>query len=248
MAERLDGVNLRIGIPDASVANVITAFGLDACEASESAIHLLENHSGLPTQQANRSATAWLQRSRSRSQVIVQLRPTRRARLGQPWAGFHAEHGHRLRITEEWGPAQRILVATLTAPFGPGEPAAVPALAPVTARPARGLLSATQLAFLADCAGLTVREDRLIMIGAIRERTWTLRRDDLDLRVRRWTAHRHGKARSLDLADLEVPTSPVDAPFLFPALRSLAIRHLIDADAAAGPMPGRALEWASGRR
>jgi len=248
MAERLDGVNLRIGIPDASVANVIAGFGLDAWEASESAIHLLEDLSGTPAQQTNMSATAWLRRSPSRSQVIVQLRPARRARLGRPWAGFRAEHGHRLQITEEWGAAQRILVATLTASLGLGEPAAVPALARVTARPARGLLSATQIAFLADCAGLTVLEDQLIMVGPIRERAWTLRRDDLDCRVRRWTAHRRGKARSLDLADLEAPTSPADAPFLFPALRSLARRHLVDTDAETGPMPVRALLWASARR
>jgi hypothetical protein len=30
-AERLDGVDLRIGIPDVEVASVVAAFGLDTC-------------------------------------------------------------------------------------------------------------------------------------------------------------------------------------------------------------------------
>jgi len=252
MAERLDGVDLRIGIPDADVASVIAGLGLDTCEPSERAVHLLEDLSGGPARLMTAGATARLRCAASRREVVVQLRPARRARLGPPWAGVRSGQGHRLRITEEWVATQRVLVAALTASLGTGEPAAVPARAaavpargPVTAEPGGGLLSARQAGFLADCAGLTSPGDRLMMIGPIREQVWTLRRDDLRFRVRRWTAHGRGGTRALDLADLEARTSAGDAPFLFPALRSLARQHLVDTEAEADPLAIRALIWAS---
>ena len=139
----------------------------------------------------------------------------------------------------------RVLVAALTASLDADGPAADPARAPVGAGPGRGLLSARQLDFLADCAGLALPENRLMMTGPIRERAWTLRHDELRFRVRRWTAHRRGRTRDLDLADLEARTSPADAPFLFPALRALARQHLADTEAEAIPLAVRALVWAS---
>jgi hypothetical protein len=245
MAERLDGVDLRIGIPDADVPSVMAALGLDTREPGECAVHLLEDLSGWPTRLMTAGATARLECAPRRREVVVQLRPARRARLVPPWAGFRSGRGHRLRVTEEWAATQRVLVAALTSAHDTGGPAAVPARAPVTTEPGGGLLSATQAGFLADCAGLTAREDRLMMIGPIRERVWTLRRDDLRFRVRRWTAYGRGWARGLDLADLETWTSAADAPFLFPALRSLARQHLVDPEAEAGPLAIRALIWAS---
>jgi len=245
MAERLDGADLRIGIPDTDVTSVMAALGLDAREPGERAIYLIEDASGTPAPLMTAGVTAWLERAPGRPEVIVRLRPARRARLGPRWAGFRSGQGHRLRITEEWVATQRVLVAALTASAGTGGAAADPARAPVTAEPGRGLLSATQAGFLADCAGLTALEDRLMKIGPIRERVWTLRRDDLRFRVRRWTAHGRDGTRALDLADLETRTSAADAPFLFPALRSLARRHLVDTEAEADPLAIRALTWAS---
>ena len=118
MAERLDGVDLLIGIPDAAVAGVIIAFGLDAREPSERIIHLLENLHGMPAGLIVAGVTARLECSLSRCEVVVQLRPARRARLGPTWTGFHSGSGHRLRLAEEWVTTQRILVATLTGPLG----------------------------------------------------------------------------------------------------------------------------------
>lgn len=245
MAERLDGVILRVGIPDADVTHVIEAFGLDGREPSERAIHLVENLStgsaGLMTAGAN----AWLERTASRSRVSVQLRPARRARLSSTWARFHSDQGHRLLVTEEWVAAQRILVATLTAPHEPGEPAAIAAHAMVTAEPVRRLLSAMQLSFLADCAGLRVLRDPLVLVGPIREQVWAMRRNDLGVRIRRWTARGGGQARALDRADLESRASPMDAPFLFPALRSLARQYQVDPDSETSPLTAQALIWAS---
>jgi len=250
-AERLDGADLRIGIPDVEVASVVAAFGLDTREASERAIHLLGNLSGAPARLMAAGATARLERAPRRSEVVVQLRPVRRAQLGPEWSDFHSDSGHRLRITEEWAGTQRILVATLTASLDAGDPAPVPAQAPVSAQapvaagPGRGLLSPRQRNFLADCAGIAVVEDRLTLLGPIRERAWTLRRDDLSFRVRRWTARWPGNTPGLDLADLEVQTSAADAPFLFPALRSLARQHQVDTEAEADPIAIRAMTWAS---
>jgi len=139
----------------------------------------------------------------------------------------------------------RILVAALTASLDAGDAAPVSARAPTTVWPGRGLLSARQRDFLADCAGLVVLEDRLTLVGPIRERAWTLRRDDLSFRVRRWTARRPGIIPGLDLVDLEAQTSAADAPFLFPALRSLARQHQIDTEAEVDPIAIRAMIWAS---
>jgi len=243
MAERLDGVDLRIGIPDGDVAGVIAAFGLDTCEPSERAIHLLETPPGTPAQLTPAGAAARLECTPGRCEVVVQLRPARRARLGPRWAGFRSGQGHRLRITEEWVATRRVLVAALTASPAADGPAADPAGAPVSAEPGRGRLSARQLDFLADCAGLTLPQNRLMMTGPIREQAWTLRHDELRFRVRRWTAHRSGGTRDLDLADLEAQASPADAPFLFPALRALARQHLVDTEAEASPLAVRALAW-----
>lgn len=240
MAERLDGVDLRIGIPDAAVARVIFAFGLDTREPSERVIHLLENLPSGPTRLIAAGVTARLECSLSRCEVVIQLRPARRARLGPDWAAFYSGSGHRLRLAEEWVATQRILVATLTASLDDWDAASIPARAPVTAESARGLLSARHLEFLASCAGLTILEDQPMLLGPIRERAWTLRHGDLHFRVRRWTAGLPGRARLLDLVDLEAQTSAADAPFLFPALRSLARQHQVDSEAETSPMAVRA--------
>ena len=247
-AERLDGADLRIGVPDVEVASVVAAFGLDADEASERAIHLLENLSSAPARLTTAGATARLERAPTRCEVVVQLRPVRRAQLGPDWSDFHSGSGHQLRIAEEWAGTQRILVAALTASLDAGPPAPVPARAPVAAGPGRGLLSTRQRDFLADCAGLVAPEDRLTLLGPIRERAWTLRRDDLSFRVRRWTARRPGSTTGLDLVDLEAQTSVADAPFLFPALRSLARQHDVDTEAEVDPIAIRAVIWAAAYR
>ena len=247
MAERLDGVDLRIGIPDAAVARVIFAFGLDTREPSERVIHLLENLPGGPARLIAAGVTARLECSLSRCEVIVQLRPARRARLGPDWARFYSGSGHRLRLAEEWVATQRTLVAALTASLDDWDAASIPARISVTAESARGLLSARHLEFLASCAGLMILEDQLMLLGPIRERAWTLRHGDLHFRVRRWTAGLPASARLLDLVDLEAQTSAADAPFLFPALRSLARQYQVDTEAEASPMAVRALisAWAN---
>ena len=70
--ERLDGVDLRVGVPDVEVARVVAALGLATSEASERAIHLLENLSGAPDRLKSAVATAWLERAPRRRAVVVQ--------------------------------------------------------------------------------------------------------------------------------------------------------------------------------
>jgi hypothetical protein len=244
-AKRLDGVDLRIGVPDVEVARVVAAFGLDTDEASERAIHLMENLSSAPARLTTAGGTVWLECAPTRREVVVQLRPVRHAQLGPYWCGFQSDSGHRLRIAEEWTGTQRVLVATLTASLDAGGLAAVLARPLVAVVPGRGLLSARQRDFLADCAGLVALEDRLTLLGPIRERAWTLRRHDISFRVRRWTARRPGCTTGLDLVDLEAQTSAADAPFLFPALRSIARQQQVDTEAELDPIAIRAAIWAS---
>jgi hypothetical protein len=244
-ADRLDGVDLRIGVPDVKAEHVVAAFALDTCEASERAVYLLENLSAASDQLAAVGATAWLVRAPRQHELVVHLRPVPRARLSPDWAGFHSDSGHRLRIAEEWATTPRILTASLTAFLDAADPGPAPSREPVALGPGRGRLSARQRDFLADCAEMVVQEDRLALLGPIRERTWMLRRNDLRFLIRRWTARGPGETPRLDLVDLEADTSAMDAPFLFPALRSLARQHEADPEMDVDPIAIRAVAWAS---
>ena len=255
--ERLDGVDLRIGIPDTDVADVVAAFGLDQRGVRERVIHLVGNFPDVPARRAVAGTTAWLQRTPRTFEVLVQVRHVRRALLGPDWSAFRSDAVNRLRIAEEWMATQHILVAACTAFLDGGHPALATArtlatastpvmiTTPAAVRLGGELLSGRQRDFLADCAGLVVPEDRLTLVGPIRERTLALRHGDLSFRVRRWTAAARGGAGRLDLVDLEAPASAADAPFLFPALRSLARQHQIDTEAEAEPIVIRGLAWAS---
>ena len=246
-AERLDGVDLRVGIPDAEAARTAAALGVDRAKASVHAVRLLEDFSSSPGLLAVAGATARVVEIPRASEVIVQLRPVRRARLGPDWLSFYSDGRHRLRIAEEWTLNQRIMTTSLAARLD-----AIPALTarpdPNGTQPAGGLLSAMQRDFLASCAGLVVEDDRLELSGSILERTWRLRLHDLDFLVRRWTADNLGPGANLDLMDLERPSSEADAPFLFPALLSLARRQGVDPGEDVDPVTMRALSWPSGHR
>ncbi len=247
-AERLDGVDLRVGIPDADTARIAAALGVDRAKATERAVHLLEDLSGSPGLLAMAGATARLVEIPRASEVVVQLRPVRRARLGPDWLGFYSDNRHRLRIAEELTTNQRIMTASLTARLDASIPALTALPDPNGTRPARGLLSAMQHDFLAVCTGRVVEDDRLELLGPILERAWRLRLYDLNFLVRRWTARRPGPSPSLDLMDLERPSSEADAPFLFPALLSLARRQGVDPGEDVDPITLRAVSWLSGHR
>jgi hypothetical protein len=241
-AKRLDGVDLRVGIHDADTARVAAAMGLDRARASEREIYLLEDLSGNLAPLTAAGTTAWLVQIPRGHELIVQLRPVRQAQLGPGWLGFYSDTGHRLRISEEWTANRRIMTASLTARLD----AAIPALATTTdpdgTRPARGLLSAMQRDFLAR-RGLVVKDGGLRLLGPILELTWSLRRYDFDFLARRWTAHQLGRGAYLDLIDLERASVEADAPFLLPALRSLAQRQGVDPSKDVEPVVVRAMAW-----
>jgi hypothetical protein len=241
-AKRLDGVDLRVGIHDADTARVAAALGLDRARASEREIYLLEDLSGSPGLLSAAGTTARLVQIPRGHELVVQLRPVRQAQLGPDWLGFYSDTGHRLRISEEWTADRRIMTASLTARLD----AAIPALAatadPDGTRPARGLLSAMQRDFLAR-SGLVVKDGGLRLLGPILELTWRLRRYDLDFLARRWTAHERGRGTDLDLIDLERASVEADAPFLLPALRSLAQRQGVDPSGDVEPVVVRAVAW-----
>jgi hypothetical protein len=245
--ERLDGVDLRVGIPDAGTARLAISLGLDHAGASERRIYLLEDLSGRHGPLSAAGVTARLISTSGRYELVVQLRPARRAQLGPGWLGFYSDARHRLRISEEWTATQRILTASLTAELdGPVQALAAPA-APDGNWPARGLLSARQRDFLVTRPGLVVNDGGLRLLGPILERVWRLRRYDLDIVVRCWTAHQPHRHAELDLIDLERTSVEADAPFLLPALRSLAQRHGIDPGEDVEPVVVRTVAWLSGR-
>jgi len=255
--DRLDGVDLRIGVPDTDVPTVVAALGLDRRGARERVIHLLGNFPDVAARHAVAGTTAWPERPSRTFEVLVQVRPVRRTQLGPVWSAFRSDVVHRLRIAEEWMATQHVLVAMCTAYLDAGRLGPAAAGAPVTAstpvmvttsataRPGLEVPTSRQRDFLADCAGLVVPEDQLTLVGPIRERTLTFRHDDLSFCVRRWTARAAGGVGRLDLVDLEAQASAADAPFLFPALRSLARRHQVDTEAEVDPIMIRGLTWAS---
>ena len=61
-AERLDGVDLRVGVTDADTARFAVSLGLDRAGASEREIYLLEDLSGSSGLLSAAGTTAWLVR------------------------------------------------------------------------------------------------------------------------------------------------------------------------------------------
>lgn len=246
--ERLDGVDLRIGIPVAGTARLAASLGLDRAGASERGVYLLEDLSGSPGLLSAAGATARLVQIPGGRELVVQLRPVCRAQLGQDWLGFYSDTRHRLRISEEWTSNQRIMTASLTARLDGPVPALAATADPDGTRPAQGLLSGMQRDFLASRTGLVIKDGGLRLFGPIGEGIWGRRRYALDFMVRRWTAHRLGRGADLDVIDLERASVQADAPFLLPALRSIAQRQGIDPSEDVEPVVVRAVAWLSSYR
>jgi hypothetical protein len=247
-AERLDGVDLRVGIPDGDTARTAMALGVNRAKASECVVHLLEDFSSSPGQLGTAGVTARLMEIPRASEVTVQLRSVRRAQLSPDWLGFYSDDRHHLRIAEEWTLNQRIMTASMTARLDAAIPVLTALPDPNGTRLGGERLSAMQRDFLAICTGLVVEDDRLELLGPILERVWRLRLYDLNFLVRRWTARKPSPSASLDLMDLEKPSSEADAPFLFPALLSLARRQEVDPGEDVDPIMQRAVSWLSGPR
>jgi hypothetical protein len=244
-AERLDGVDLRAGIPDADTARLAASLGLNRARASEREIYLLEDLSGGFGVLSAAGATARLAPIPRGHELVVQLRPVRQAQFGPEWLGFYSDTKHRLRISEEWTTNQRIMTASLTARLEGAVPALAAAPGPDGTRSASGLLSTRQCDFLATRTELVIKDGGLRLLGPIVEHIWRLRRYGLDFLVRRWTAHRPGGGADLDLIDLERTSVEADAPFLLPALRSLAQRQGVDPSEDVEPVVVRAVAWIS---
>ena len=245
-AERLDGVDLRVGIPDAGTARLADSLGLDRTGSSRREIYLLEDLSGRPGLLSAAGTTARLVPALPGHELVVQLRPVRQAQLGPRWLGFYSDTRHRLRISEEWTTNKRIMIASLTARLDEPIRALAATAGPDGTRSAEGLLTTMQRDFLAIRTGLVVNDRGLRLLGPILERAWRLRRYDLDFLVRRWTARRPRRGTSLDLIDLEQASVEADAPFLLPALRSLAQRQGIDTGEEVEPVVVRAVARLSG--
>ena len=247
-AERLDGVDLRVGISAADTTRLAYRLALDDAGGREREVYLLEDLSGGSGLLFAADVTARLGHTREGHELAVQLRPVRQARLGPDWLGFYSDTRHRLRISEEWTSDRRIMTASLTARLDEAVPALAATADPAGARLANGLLSGTQRDFLAACAGLVIDDDGLRLFGPILERAWRLRQYDLDFLVRRWTARWLGHGAHLDLIDLERASVAADAPFLLPALRSLAQRHGVDPGEDVEPVVVRAATWLASHR
>lgn len=248
VVERLDGVDLRIGIPDAGTARVAASLGLVRAGARERDVYLLEDLSGGPGLLSATGATARLVQVPGGHELVAQLRPVRRAQLRRDWLGFYSDTKHRLRISEEWTSTQRIMTASLTARLDGPVPVLAATADPDGTRPAQGLLSGMQRDFLASRTGLMIKEGGLRLLGPFGERIWGLRRYALDFMVRRWTVHRLDRDADLDVIDLERATAEADAPFLLPALRSLAQRQGTDPSEDVEPVAVRAVAWLSSYR
>ncbi len=242
-AERLDGVDLRVGIPDADTARLAASLGLDRAGASEREIYLLEDLSGGLGLLSAAGVTAWLVPIPRGHELVVRLQPVRQAQLGPEWLSFYSDTRHRLRISEEWTTSRRIMTASLTARLDGAVPALTAPADPDGTRSASGLLSTRQRDFLATRTELVVNEGGLRLLGPILERAWRLRRYDLDFLVRRWTTRRLGRGADLDRIDLEQASDEADAPFLLPALRSLAQQQGVDPSENVEPVVVRAVAW-----
>ena len=87
-AERLDGVDLRVRIPDTGTARLAAAWDSTARGNCQREIYLLEDLSGRPGLLSAASTTARLVPTPPGHELVVQLRPVRQAQLGPKWSGL----------------------------------------------------------------------------------------------------------------------------------------------------------------
>ena len=189
---RLDSVNIRIGLADAQTGQAVEALGLRSIRPSRSTLHLLDYRPGSAASSlASTGVTISVADSGEQSLTTVHVRHVRRRRLYPRWAAFYGRDAEMLLVEEERDSTRRVLAASFTVRY---EHAAA-ALAGADLR-LTDLLTPRQWAFMQDCAPGPPQPGLMDPLGPIPVLSWTISLDRIDATMSRW--HLPGTAAGLD--------------------------------------------------
>jgi hypothetical protein len=241
---RLDSVNIRIGLTDAQTGQAVEALGLRSIRPSRSTLHLLDYRPGSAgSSLASAGITISVSDCGAESLTTVRVRHVRRRSLYPRWAAFYGRGAEMLLVEEERGSSRRVLAASFIVRYEH----AVPALAGADLR-LTDLLTPRQWSFMHDCAPRPPQPGPLDPFGPIPVVSWTISLDRIDATVSRWRlpAAPGGTEPALDLAEVSRRSLPAEAGFLFPALAASMRQRGLDPDGDVPWLEMRAAQWLVG--
>ena len=243
---RLDSVNIRIGLADAQAGQADEALGLRSIRPSRSTLHLLDYRPGSAASSlASAGVTISVADSGEQSLTTVQVRHVRRRRLYPRWAAFYGRDAELLLVEEERDSTRRVLAASFTVRYEHG----VPALAGADLR-LTDLLTPTQWSFMQDCAPGPPQPGLMDPLGPIPVLSWTISLDRIDATMSRWRlpGPEGGTGPAPELAEVSRRSLPAEAGFLFPALAASMRRRGLDPDGNVPWLETRAAQWSADPR
>jgi hypothetical protein len=183
MSQRLDAVEIKFNLTDGPADAALTVLGLPG-KGERRQIYFCEDltgHTGLPLLDGGVILRA--RRTRDGDDVTVKLRPCDRARLVQPWIELRKDGKHTLRVEQDWSGAHRVLAASLVTSR---DSSRLDGALAGRSSPRR-LFSSRHRQFLADCAAVPVRYDRLSVLGPVQARKWdVVTWSGFDVAAERW--------------------------------------------------------------
>jgi hypothetical protein len=223
--ERLDAVNIRIGLAHAQSERAVEALGLQSATPSRSALHLIDYRPGSASSSlASAGVTIAVRDWSDRRLLTVQVRHIRQAQLYPRWAAFYRRDGETLRVEEERDSSRRVLAASFCA----SRERLTQALTGAGLR-LPDLLTPRQWSFLQDCAPGHPQPAPLEPFGPIAVLSWKVSLDRIDATVSLWRLPAED-GTTLDLMEVSRRTLPAEAGFRYPALAASIRRLGLDPD------------------
>jgi hypothetical protein len=245
---RLDSVNIRIGLAGVQAGQAVEAFGLRSIRPSRSTLHLLDYRPGSAASSlaspslASTGVTISVADSGEQSLTTVQVRHVRRRHLYPRWAAFYGRDAEMLLVEEERDSTRRVLAASFTVRYEH----AGPALAGTDLRLA-DLLTPRQWSFMQDCAPGLPQSGLMHPLGPIPVLSWTISLDRIDATLSRWhlPGTEGGTRPAPELVEVSRRSLPAEAGFLFPALAASMRRRGLDPDGNVPWLETRAAQWSA---
>jgi hypothetical protein len=233
--DRLDAVNIRIGIAAADTQRTAAALRLHDMSASGTTVHLLSHG---PTNLGLSAAGISLlfEQDMETTWVTVRIRPMRRALLDAKWTGFRTDGQETLHIEQERDANSRVLIARLVA-AGPsrGSPIAE------TGVTLADVLRPRQRSFIEHCAGIQVGAQPVHLSRPVRTHRWAVRLDRVDAHIQRWVVSPAvGEQGGFDALEVSRRLSELEADFLLPALSAALRRRGLEPQDTIGRLEERA--------
>jgi hypothetical protein len=231
--DRLDTVNIRIGIAAADTTRAAAALHIPAISGRGTTVHLLAYSCG-PTslRLAAAGVSLLLEQDAEATWMTVRVRPMRRALLNPNWNGFWTDGTETLYIEQERDANSRVLIARLVA-AGPSSGLPIAEAGVNLAE----ILWPRQRSFVEHCTGIQIGDQHVSLTRSVKTRQWAVRLGCVDAHVQRWIiSPAVSNQPGFDALEVSRRSSETEADFLLPALYAgLRRRGLEPQDAVAAP-------------